>query len=557
MNSLSKVLIGTLCFGISSLASAATTNPPNILLLVADDLGFSDIRALGGEIDTPNLDQLIGNGKLLTDFHSAPSCSPTRAMLMTGNDPHLVGLGMMAEYRHRLFAEKDIRAGYDGTLEADAVTLAELLQDAGYMTSIAGKWHLGKTKELQPQSKGFEQSYVVLEGGAAHFKQKEMGILEAYPATFIHNGDPLELPDDYHASTYFTDQLIETTRAAKEANKPFFAFAAYTSPHWPLQAPDHLLEKYKGRYDSGYQAIADKRLVRLKELGFLPESLEPKAILEDVPAWDSLSPEERKLSAKKMEIYAAMVDSLDHEIGRLVDHLKSIGEYENTLILFMSDNGAESQDRAPAMPKWIADNFDNSFENLGRPNSFVMYGPAWAQVSAQPGRKFKQTVFEGGIRVPAFVHFPAKIEKGVSKELASARDVMPTFLELAGVQHPGIEYRGRPVRPSLGSSMLPYLTGDEARIHSKSYALGTEYNGSAALRSGKWKLIFMPKETDGQWFLFDLNADPTEQRNVASNHPDVVEELLAEWRSYSQSNNIATDNKGIPLFPAVKPVAGQ
>lgn len=392
----------------------------------------------------------------------------------------------------------------------------------------------------------------MLEGGAANFKQNEMGLLKNYPATFIHNGKPLELPNDYHASTYFTDRLIETTLAAHDSGKPFFAFAAYTSPHWPLQAPDRFIEKYKGRYDRGYQVIADQRLTRQKKLGILPGNIERKAVLEDVPAWDTLSEEEKKMSSRKMEIYAAMVDSLDHEIGRLVEHLKSIGEYENTLILFMSDNGPEQNDLGPSMLDWVEQNFDNSFDNLGRPNSFVMYGPAWAQVSALPGRRHKMTVFQGGIRVPAFVHFPAKIAKGITKEFASARDVMPTFLELAGAQHPGIEYRGRSVKPPLGASMLPFLVGDEPRTHPQNYSMGWEYNGLAAMRSGSWKLVYAPKITGNQWRLYDLGSDPTEQQDVAMEHPDVVKGLLSEWRVYSQSNNIAIDKDGFPLFPAVK-----
>jgi arylsulfatase len=552
MKAIDLVLRSTFCLALILPFSASASPPqqPNILLIVADDLGYSDIGAMGGEIDTPHLDKLVGDGKLLLDFHAAPSCSPTRAMLMTGNDQHLSGLGMMAETRHRLFPNVAIRPGYEGTLQSDAVTLAELLRDAGYMTTIAGKWHLGKTPQLQPQNRGFDQSYVVLEGGAAHFKQREMSILENYSATFIHNGKPLELPDDYYATTYFTDRIIEAADKAHTASKPFFAFAAYTAPHWPLQAPDRYLEKYKGRYDRGYQAIADERLARQKKLGLLPADAEAKAILEGVPAWNSLSAEQKKLSARKMEIYAAMVEALDHEVGRLIDHLKQNDEYDNTLILFMSDNGPEATDRTDAMAKWVESNFDNSLDNLGRPNSFVMYGAAWAQVSAQPTRRYKQTIFEGGTRVPAFVHFPKQIEKGVTREFASARDVMPTFLQLAGVQHPGINYRGRSVTPPQGGSMLPYLEGNEPNVHAPGSFMGWEQNGDGALRSGKWKLVYSPKITGDQWRLFDLSVDPSEQHDVAAANPDQVQAMLIQWRSYAVANNIALDKSDKPQFPA-------
>ncbi|TWI52694.1 arylsulfatase [Pseudomonas duriflava] len=554
MKALPKLIAASICFSLSLIAAAETPprHQPNILLLVADDLGYSDLGAMGSEINTPNLDKLIAEGRLLLDFHSAPSCSPTRAMLMTGNDQHLSGIGMMVETRDRMFANQTIRPGYEGTLQGEAVTLAELLRDAGYKTFIAGKWHLGKLPEQQPQNRGFEESYVVLEGGAANFKQTEMAIMPNYSATFVHNGQPLSLPDTYYSTTYFTDRLIDATRAAHQENKPFFAFAAYTSPHWPLQAPDDYLKKYKGRYDQGYEVIAEERLAKQKKLGLLPADFEGKAVFENVPAWNTLSDEEKRRSARTMEAYAAMVDSLDHEIGRLLEHLKETGEYDNTLILFMSDNGPEAVSREKAVSAWVEkQNFDNSLENIGRPNSFVTYGPAWAQVSAQPGRRYKQTIFEGGIRVPAFVHFPARIAKGVSREFASARDVMPTFLELAGVEHPGIRYQNRAVVPPQGSSMLPYLSGVEPRIHGSSRAMGWEQDGSAALRRGNLKLVYAPKATGKQWRLYDLSVDPSEQNDLAPQRPDQVKDLLMDWRQYAQSNNISVDKHGVPHFPAL------
>ena len=549
------VLATCLCL-LSSTTSfaenAQTPHQPNILLLVADDLGYADLGAMGSEISTPNLNQLIAGGKLLLDFHSAPSCSPTRAMLLTGNHQHLSGIGMMAETRNRLFAHQAIRPGYEGVLQGEAVTLAELLRDAGYETSIAGKWHLGKLPEQQPQNRGFAESYVVLEGGAAHFKQKEMSIQANYSATFVHNGEPLALPENYFSTTYFTDRLIETTRAAHEQNKPFFAFAAFTAPHWPLQAPDSYLAKYRGFYDRGYQVIADQRLVRQKELGLLPADFQTRAVLEGVPEWNSLSAEEKMRSARSMEAYAAMVESLDQEIGRLVTHLKNLGEYDNTLILFMSDNGPESVNRGDSIKEWVAEHFDNRLDNLGRANSFVTYGPAWAQVSAQPGRRYKQTIFEGGIRVPAFVHFPARVLKGQTTEFASVRDVMPTFLQVAGIEHPGIRYKGRAVIPSQGSTMLPFLSGEEPRIHAAAQPMGWEQDGAAALRRGNLKLVYAPKITGATWRLYDLATDPAEQQDLAGQHPEQVKDLLMDWRQYAGSNNISIDEAGVPRFPALQ-----
>lgn len=548
-----------LCLGLLAPLAMAAESRPNILLLMADDLGYSDIGALGGEIDTPHIDGLVRDGRLLLDFHSAPSCSPTRAMLMTGNDQHLSGLGMMAEVRKRLYPEvpaERIRPGYEGELRGDAVTVAELLRDGGYHTLLAGKWHLGMEPEQGPDRLGFEQSHVVLEGGSAHFKQAEMGLMANYSSTFLHNGEPMALPDDFYSTTFFTDRLIEGIDAAGQAGRPFFAFAAYTAPHWPLQAPDALLQKYRGHYDEGYQAVADRRLARLKALGLLGEDYPERAWLEGVPAWESLSREQQQRSARKMEAYAAMVEAMDREIGRLLDHLKATGAYDNTLILFTSDNGPESVDREQPIQDWVNRHFDNSLDNLGRANSFIAYGKAWAQVSAQPFRGFKQGILEGGIRVPLVAHFPARVEAGISRELASMRDIMPTLLELAGVELPGIEYRGRPTLPVQGSSLLAHLS-DAARPASPASAgLGWEVDGSAAIRRGSMKLVHAPRQLGAGWRLFDLAADPGERHDLATERQELVTTMLADWRHYAQLNNIALDADLTPATP-VREAPGQ
>ena len=445
----SLAALGLLMLGISQAMAAPIVKQPNILLIVADDLGFSDLSALGSEIQTPNLDSLLADGRLMLDFHAAPSCSPTRAMLMSGNDPHLAGLGMMAEARKRLPPGTEVRPGYEGVLAGNVATLAELLHDAGYRTFISGKWHLGMQPAQQPQNRGFDQAYVLLEGGAAHFKQANMDLQPNYSATFLHNGEPIALPTDFYSSTWFTDRLIDAIDQPNPGNKPFFAFAAYTAPHWPLQAPDQYLAQYRGRYDQGYEAIAKQRLERQRKAGLVPADFPLDAQLEGVPSWASLSAEQQRQSARTMEVYAAMVSALDAEVGRLVAHLRQRGELENTLILFMSDNGPENASRVD--PTWISQHFDNRLDNYGRRDSFLMIGSAWAQVSALPSRRYKMTTYQGGIRVPAFVYDPATIKAGRSEALASVRDIMPTLLQLAGAPMPGIKYRDRDIVPPQGS----------------------------------------------------------------------------------------------------------
>ncbi|NQD57227.1 arylsulfatase [Pseudomonas sp. CM25] len=541
--------LGMLILGTSQVMAAPIVKQPNILLIVADDLGFSDLSALGSEIQTPNLDKLLADGRLMLDFHAAPSCSPTRAMLMSGNDPHLAGLGMMSEARKRLFGDAQVRAGYEGVLGTSVATLAELLKDAGYRTYIAGKWHLGMQPAQQPQNRGFDEAYVLLEGGAAQFKQTTMDAQPNYGVTYRHNGEPIELPDDFYSTTWYTERLIDLIDQGNASNKPFFAFAAYTAPHWPLQAPEEFLAQYRGRYDQGYEAIAHERLERQRKAGLVPADFPMQVQLEGVPSWASLSEEQKRHSARTMEVYAAMVAALDAQVGRLVKHLRETDQLDNTMILFMSDNGPENTTRVD--PDWIKANFDNRLENYGRRDSFLMVGPAWAQVSALPSRRYKMTTYQGGIRVPAFVYYPATVKAGRSKEMASVRDIMPTLLQLAGAPMPGIKYRDRNIVPPQGTSALDYLQGKDTQIHARDEALGWEINGSASLRKGSMKLLWDATDGKPAWHLYDLDKDPGEHRDIASAHPEQVALMLRDWKAYAQRSNIAIHADGRPASPAL------
>lgn len=554
MNRLLLYLLACVLTWSCAASATALGQQPNILLLVADDLGFSDLSALGSEIATPNLDGLLKQGRLLLDFQAAPGCSPTRAMLMSGNDPHLAGLGMMAEARARLPKGSEVRPGYEGVLSNNVATLAELLRDAGYRTYIAGKWHLGSAQAQQPHRRGFDDAYVLLEGGSAHFKQAKMDQMSNYSSTFVHNGQPIELPEDFYSSSWFTDRLIQMIGSNANPSRPFFAFAAFTSPHWPLQAPDRYLEQQRGRYDRGYEVLAQERLARQRQLGLVAADYKPQQLLEGVPAWSALSPQEQQQAARTMEVYAAMVSSLDDEVGRLVEYLRQQGELDNTLILFMSDNGPESVTRGD--PAWIAEHFDNRLENYGRRNSFLSTGPAWAQVSALPSRRFKMTPYQGGIRVPAFVYFPSLLSPGSSDQFASVRDLLPTLLELAGGSLPGVSYQGRPVIPPRGTSLLPHLQGRDQRIHSAGASMGWEILGSAALRRDRLKLLFDAREKAPGWRLYDLDRDPGEREDLAAQQPQLAADMLRDWKDYAQSNNILLQANGQPVFPALQAPAG-
>lgn len=530
-------------------AAAGTVDRPNILLIVADDLGYSDIGAFGGEIQTPTLDNLAREGIQFTNFHATPSCSPTRSTLMTGVDPHLSGLGMMRETLEMSYAPgTNIRSGYQGVLRTDLHTLPEVLRGAGYHTYMAGKWHLGSKPDQQPQNRGFEHATALMEGGAAHFKQSApMKVFENYSATFLEDGKPIEMKSDFYSTFYFTDKLIEYLDSQHKDGKPFFAWAAYTAPHWPLQAPQQYIDKYRSKYDEGYDSIAKKRLQRQKELGFPDANADVSTAIEKAPAWSDLSPDQQKRSAKTMEVYAGMIDALDSEIGRLLDHLKRTGEYDNTVIIFMSDNGAEGHGDLYTNNEWNKKNFSHDVESMGQPNSYVTLGAAWAQVSSTPNRLFKMTAFEGGSKVPAMIYFPKQFSSKRIDELLSSKDIMPTILELAGVKNtqPNVLQSSG----AQGKSILAKLEGKQESDVSNDEVLGIELHRSAGLRKGDWKIVYETNYTGRDWQLYNLREDPRESTNLAKSNPDKLKELMTDWLAYAKENQVEIDSSGNPVLP--------
>jgi arylsulfatase A-like enzyme len=366
--------------------SEAAAKRPNFLVIVADDLGYSDLGAFGGEIDTPNLDALARRGVRLTGFHTAPTCSPTRSMLLTGVDNHEVGLGTMAE---ALAPVHTGRPGYEGYLNDRAATVAEVLGDAGYQTLMSGKWHLGLTEDRSPAARGFQKSFALLQGLQNHFgeNQSEAWAAIGERSTFREGRALTTYPKGAYTSDYFADRMIGFLKEAR-SDQPVFAYLTFTAPHWPLQAPAETVAKYKGRYDAGPEALRQARLARQKTLGLVAADTEPHPLV-GVADWNQLTPAERAVETRKMEVYAAMVDRLDQNVGRVLQALKDTGRLDDTIIIFLSDNGPEGSAidrpggrrlRGADTPEQLAAlNLDNSLENLGAANSYVGYGPAWAQ----------------------------------------------------------------------------------------------------------------------------------------------------------------------------------
>ena len=528
---------------------------PNFLVIVSDDLGFSDIGAFGGEIHTPNLDRLAYAGIRFTDFHSAPACSPTRAMLLTGTDHHLAGIGTMLEVADPGFGGAP---GYEGYLNDRVVALPELLRDAGYLTLMSGKWHLGDTIETSPWARGFERSFALLPAGASHYGSAAGGGFSPVPTLYTEDDRFVTVGDDFYSSDFYTDTLLRYLGdRAPGDDRPFFAYLPFQAPHWPLQAPDESIAVYRGRYDAGPDALREARLAALERLGLCPPGVEAHPVVADgAPEWADMSEHERALSARSMEVYAAMVDRMDHNIGRVIDYLSETGELDDTVVIFLSDNGAEGAIveampiRGPQIVAQIEKYCDNSLDNLGRPNSFVWYGPRWAQAATAPSRLHKAFTTEGGIRVVGFVTWPGFARQGeIGTAFATVMDIAPTVLELAGAAHPGTAYRGRDVEPMRGRSLVAYLSGDSEGVHDAGTGTGWELFGRRAVRQGDWKALYLPSPYGpGTWQLYDLSRDPGEIDDLAAARPDKLAELLALWDRYVEETGVILEP--VSLFDA-------
>uniref|UniRef100_A0A060T3J8 ARAD1A16236p n=1 Tax=Blastobotrys adeninivorans TaxID=409370 RepID=A0A060T3J8_BLAAD len=529
---------------------------PNYLVIVADDLGFSDVGSFGSEISTPNLDNLSKHGSRFTDFHTAAACSPTRSMLMSGTDHHLTGLGQLAEFVNRSRAHQG-KPGHEGYLTERIATLPQVLQSGGYHTIMSGKWHLGLLPEYSPKARGFDKSFALLPGAANHYgwlpqlndPEDIPGFLKATSyALHMEDGeyyDNSKLPEDFYSTNFYASKLIEYLEN-RPSDKPFFAYLPFSAPHWPLQAPPEFVEKYKGKYDDGPEVLRAKRLKRQVELGLISDEVVPHPVVPlGSSEWDKLTDLERQKSARSMEVYAAMVECMDYNIGRVFDYLKEQGLYDDTVVIFMSDNGAEgaSLEAQPFIKGGLQEHlekyYDNSLDNIGRKNSWVWYGPRWAQAATAPSRLFKMFSTEGGCRVPLIIKPPNGPREAIVTEFSTVMDLMPTFLDLAGVPKPQGTFQGREVLPIRGESWVPYLDGKTDHIHDQDYVIGWELVGQAALRKGKWKINFVAQPAGPQkWELFDLDQDPGETTDLAHQHPEKLEELIAHWEQYAKDSGV-------------------
>lgn len=553
--------------GAAVMAAAAEgpAQKPNIIVIMADDMGFSDIGCYGSEIPTPNLDSLAKGGVRFTQFYNTSRCCPTRASLLSGLYPHQAGIGHMMDDRGL--------DGYRGELNRECVTIAEALKPAGYRTYMAGKWHV--TRATQPKSmaekhnwplqRGFDRFYGTIHGAGSFFDPNSLTRDNSLISPF---DDPQYPTDAYYYTDAISDHAARFVREhhTQTGDQPFFLYVAYTAAHWPMHARDRDISKYKGRYDAGYQAIRDARYYRMLELGVinkgnstnwpLPPGLGEKEFLE----WD----------IRNMEVFAAMVDSMDQGIGRLVDALKDSGQYDNTLICFLQDNGGCAEglgrgrngtERASAatlaalpadylqpdmIPKQTRDGFpvrQGKGVMAGGPDTYIAYGEAWSTVSNTPFRRHKHWVHEGGISSPLIVHWPAVIGPAGKSDPEPGRlvhepshliDLMATCVDVSGTDYP-TEIAGSSIKPFEGRSLRPDFDSGATRRDTGVRQIFWEHEGNRAVREGRWKLVAVEGKP---WELYDIETDRSEQHDLAEQQPDRVRDLAAKWDAYAARANV-------------------
>jgi len=472
---------------------------PNFLLVMADDLGFSDLGCYGSEIETPNLDRLASNGVRFTQFYNTAKCHSSRVSLLSG---------------------RWCRQAGDESLK-NAVTLPEVLAPAGYFTSMTGKWHLSK----EPTDFGFQRFFGHLSGATNYYLGDK---------TFRLNGEKFEVPaKGFYTTVANVDHALKFIAEARETKKPWFHYVAFNAPHAPLQPLEADYRKYLGRYDLGWDAVRTARVAKQKQIGLLPADLKESPRPEHVRGWDRLTPERRAWEAKRMAAYAALIDRVDQEMGRLIADLEKNGDLANTVILFISDNGACPYDRGRPEPD--SPPFD--------PSTTWSDSTGWAWARNSPFRYFKQNQFEGGISTPAVLHWPAGLKQKPGSIIASPAhlvDVLPTFAELAGVKVPET-FAGREPSPLAGTSLAPILAGNEMKARPPIHLL---FGSDRGLRDGEWKLVSFQSQP---WELYHMPDDRTELRNVAAEHPDLVQRLVKQWHDMAKDVLHATPKECAPV----------
>jgi arylsulfatase len=504
----------------------AAAAKPNVVVILVDDMGFSDLGCYGSEIPTPHLDALAQRGTRFTQFYNTARCCPSRASLLTGLYPHQTGVGHMVE--------RQDTPGYLGHLNDQCVTLAEVLRSAGYFTAMSGKWHVGHEHGVTPQSRGFERSLHAAAGGFYYPGSRRAAL--SLNGEAISNDDS-RLPKDWYSTDLWTQFGLQFIDEALAAQKPFYLHLCHNAPHFPLQAPEAEIAKFRGRYKAGWDALREARIERQRALGIIDPSWSPAPRPDSIAAWDSLSEAEKDRFDHLMAVYAAVVHHMDQAVGQLVEGLRKRGVLENTLILFMSDNGGNAE--AGPLGK-----------TEGEPttaSSSWFCGESWAWLQNTPLRRYKHFNHEGGIATPLIAHWPAALPEGRAGRIVHTPshliDIMATCVDVGGASYPK-ERAGKPVPPMEGLSLKPLLLSDTASLPERS--LFWEHEKNAAVRRGSLKLVRVGAK--GPWELYDLGVDRTERTDLAAQKPDVVQSLAKEWQSWAERTQVLP----YPTAPASK-----
>lgn len=520
------------CSGIQNLLTQQSYTKTNIVLIMADDMGYSDIGCYGGEINTPNINSLASKGLRFSQFYNTARCCPTRASLLTGLHPHQAGLGWMTEDNRGL-------EGYQGELNNKCVTIAEVLKSAGYSTYMSGKWHVAKNLKNEgpkynwPCQRGFDRFYGTIIGAGSFY----------HPTILARDNELIE-PDGkgYYYTDAITDNAINFIRAhnKKDSAKPFFLYVAYTSPHWPLHALEEDIKKYKGRFDAGWDSLRKQRQKRMIDMGLIDEKWKLSRRDPRVKAWKEA--EHKEWETRRMEVYAAQVDRMDQGIGKIINTLKETENFENTLIIFLSDNGGCAEEVTESWEPWILEapvgtkyTWDGREVRFGKnPNimpgpedTYQSYGIPWANVSNTPFRLYKHWIHEGGISTPLIIHWPGHISKpgSITHQYGQLTDIMATCVDVTEAKYPDV-HKDNKVYPVEGRSLRPAFAGNKMK-HSVLY---WEHEGNRGVREGKWKLV--AKGQDGKWELYDIEADRTENNDLAEQYHSrvkIMEQMYVAW----------------------------
>jgi arylsulfatase len=572
-----SVLFTAIATATGSVYAAQEIDKPNILVIVGDDVGFADTQPYGSEVNTPNLMALAEEGVKFTNFHASPTSSVTRSMMLTGANSHEVGLGT---FDYAVYPEAIGKPGYEGYLTKNGVTVSTLLKDSGYHTYLAGKWHLGHDDGFLPDDRGFEESYGILAGGSNHFNRDMMfPAKNANTAKALQKGDipGVEVEPTYrngqvvkdvykgeYSDQVYTNEIINMIDKNKDDGKPFFAYVPFTAIHLPLQAPESAYQDKIDYYvENGWDEVRKDRFNKMKEMGVIPKEASISDRNSLSRPWDSLTEKEQAWYGRKMAVAMGMMELQDQQIGQITDYLKEIGEYDNTYVIYLADNGPEAADVtgeniSELIRTWTKHHFNNETENVGNANSSVSLGPEWASASTGGLSWFKAYTAEGGIRVP-FIVKPAKnsqkqqgaLPAGTqTNSMSQVKDIAATILDIADVQHPGTEYKGREVAPMSGVSLLPFFAGEKEQVHSDDNAIPFELFGSGILLKGDYKIIRISTGMggDNEWHLYNTKQDPAEQDDLRHQKPDLFNEMLTDYKAYESKQNIVpVDEKWNPF----------